>query len=127
MQRKIEKERWDAAFLEKVRGSPWNPQGLGALATAGAPLLERGAAVLSGSLLRGRKLYVTKEMVNEHGATQGCARCAVLKRGKATPGIAHNDECRKRFEWIQKLYEESLEKDASAAAASSNTVTQNGG
>ena len=59
-----------------VVGVPWNPRGI----TTDAP----------GGI---RKRYITRALVQTHGATNGCAACQ-------SDGQVHVPRCRKRFEDI---------------------------
>ena len=94
-------KRWDKAFLERVRGTPWNPR-----ATEARETLDAGAAALHRPASR-RRLYITQEIVRRHGKSRRCGAC----RGEVG---AHSEVCRTR---LTALMEKETEEKRAAAAA----------
>ena len=74
--RKMEDRQWKPETLRMFVGVPWNPCGI----TTDAP----------GGI---RKRYITRALVQAHGATDGCPACQ-------SDGQVHVPRCRKRFEDI---------------------------
>ena len=75
--RMSEEERWSKVEYETFIGVPWNPRGLA---------VETDPA-------SSRRKYITKALVQKHGAMDGCHACS------GTSNI-HNQRCRARFEAI---------------------------
>ena len=71
-----EDRRWNPETLRMFVGVPWNPRGI----TIDAP----------GGI---RKRYITRGLVQTHGAADGCPACQ-------GDGQVHVPRCRKRFEDI---------------------------
>ena len=74
--RMTEDRQWNPETLHMFVGVPWNPRGI----TTDAP----------GGI---RKRYITRALVQAHGATDGCCACQ-------GDGQVHVPRCRKRFEDI---------------------------
>jgi hypothetical protein len=77
--RKCEKDRWSRQDFDAFIGVPWNPRGV----------------AMSAPVASGRRKYITRTLVVEHGATDGCHGCS----GDSS---VHNPRCRARFEKIFK-------------------------
>ena len=69
-------ERWSQDAIRMFVGVPWNPRGMVADAPGGT-----------------RRRYITKALVVQHGATEGCIACAGDSQ-------VHIPRCRKRFDDI---------------------------
>lgn len=88
-QRKPEEERWDAKFIDEVKGSPWNP------------VVVSNKTTAAKSVITGRSMYITAALRSEHGPTEGCNAC----KGQ---GKIHTTECKERF---AKLVQEEKHED----------------
>lgn len=86
IKRLSESARWNKDLLARVKGLPWNP--------TGAPHLDVVSSKLSGDLGPGkvRRMQITKKMIDEKGATEGCPACVGDKKAH------HTEKCRLRFE-----------------------------
>eukprot|EP00971_Amphidinium_carterae_P348914 6490741-Amphidinium_carterae.1 len=83
LRRQEQARQFELEFLSACKGSPWNPSGK-----------ENGEALLAGpsyASKREKRLYITRAMMEEHGATPGCKAC----RERTGP---HTASCRTRFE-----------------------------
>ena len=76
--RRMTDRQWNPGTLRMFVGVPWNPRG-----------------IVTDSPGRIRKRYITRALVQTHGATDGCAAC----QGDAQ---VHVLKCRKRFEDINR-------------------------
>ena len=50
----------------------------------------------AGAIRKGRRLYISKAHIIEHGLTEGCLGCRCVAEGKRAQG--HSDGCRTRLE-----------------------------
>eukprot|EP00971_Amphidinium_carterae_P137638 2727858-Amphidinium_carterae.2 len=76
-------QQFNLEFLMACKGTPWNPSGR-----------ENGDVVLAGpsyAAKREKRLYITRMMIEEHGATPGYKAC----RERSGP---HTTACRTRYE-----------------------------
>jgi hypothetical protein len=95
---KVEKDRWSRQGLDDFIGVLWNPRG----------------GAMSVPLASGGRKYITKTIVQEHGATDGYSGNAVT----------HDRRCRARFEKIFK--EEDQRADSTEPVAMPVPVGQEG-
>ena len=76
VRRMTEGRQWNPETLRMFVGAPWNPRG-----------------ITIDALGRIRKRYITRALVQTHGATDGCLACQ-------GDGQVHVPRCRNRFEDI---------------------------
>lgn len=69
VRRREPEQQWSKEFFRSVRGMPWNPLAK-EVATKAAEMMRQGEA-----LRRQHRMYITKAVVTEAGATPGCKGC----------------------------------------------------
>ena len=78
-------DAYDLDYLSKIKGLPWAPLGdmVEGAVKMGKDFMVGGASI--------RRMYITEQMLKEHGRTDGCPRCENY-------GATHSEECRRRLE-----------------------------
>ena len=102
IRRRNKKERWNREMLLGILGNPWSLQD-GRVEVdpdptaparyhpmANLEVQAEPTATRTRNEGNGRRIYITKKMVSESGATLGCRGCLVI-------GQPHTEECRARI------------------------------
>ena len=78
-------DAYDLDYLSAIKGLPWAPLGdtIDGAVKTGKDFMVGGASI--------RRMYITEQMLKEHGRTDGCPRCENY-------GATHSEECRRRIE-----------------------------
>ena len=102
IRRRNKEERWNRDMLLGILGNPWSLQdgrvkvdpNLAApardLPMVNPKIPAEPTATRTRNEENGRRIYITKKMVSEFGATMGCRGCLVI-------GQPHTEECRARI------------------------------
>ena len=103
IRRKPEGERWSMENLEKIGGVPWGMTkerpGDGEEMKTEVTIMDkeyRERTRVEEHEAVPRKVYISKDDLEAHGYTVGCAGCMSVLRG--TTRQAHTESCRKRME-----------------------------
>ena len=91
--------QWSPETLRMFIGVPWHPRGL-----------------VTDSLGGIRQRYITRSLVQEHGATDGCAAC----QGDSQ---VHVQRCRKRFE---EIFDREKQPGSATCSGASRSVGKSG-
>ena len=99
----LEKDKWDIARFNNMKGVPWEPvpgrEGIEIRAKVLMPEdRQQVSPPLEGEVKDAvpRRVRITREQVRMQGFTLGCPGCRAVNRG--IPAVNHSEECRKRFE-----------------------------
>jgi hypothetical protein len=100
--RKPPENMWNKQLVLDIKGTPWNLKGGDAVMDHEVSM-GRGVIQMKEPLVRavptvpreplgqiGKRVYITKRMVDEFGATLGCRGCLEI-------GVPHTEECRARL------------------------------
>ena len=93
-----EAARWDVEFMQKIRGTPWDPS-MGEkvdVAIEENPAAPQEIPEVPPVEVQVRRMKVTKEDIRRFGYTPGCPGCTAIAGRKSAQG--HNDLCRSRIE-----------------------------
>ena len=90
--------RWDADFIMKIKGTPWDPEVGEAVYTEvdGNPDFNGEAPQPLDINVKARRMKITKTDIYKYSFTPGCPGCRALEAKK--PSQNHNDICRARIE-----------------------------
>jgi hypothetical protein len=91
-------DRWKGELVEAITDTPWTTR-----TRAPAVRVELGEAVDAHPAhpeqpSLPRRLKITKKMLQQHGATDGCPQCEHIRAfGEHKAGVQHSEKCRKRI------------------------------
>ena len=90
-------ERVDLTFLNPVSARPWDgPKKVRDVRIVLPDVSSPAAMAEAEAIGKGRRLYISKADIMEHGLTEGCLWCRCLAEGKRAQG--HSEDCRTRLE-----------------------------
>ena len=90
-------ERVDLTFLNSVSARPWDgPKKVRDVRIVLPYVSSRAAMAEAEAVGKGRRLYISKADILEHGLAEGCLGCRWLAEGKRAQG--HSEGCRTRLE-----------------------------